>query len=83
MSKPSVGAGWQRAIVTLTGTVVGVVVIAALFWAQAVFIPVALAGFLTFLLSPMVDRFRRLGLPRTPSVIVVVLLAATVLGGVG
>ena len=83
MSKPSVGAGWQRAILTLTGTVVGVVVIGALYWAQAVFIPVALAGFLTFLLSPLVNRFRQLGLPRTPSVIVVVLLAAGALGGIG
>jgi predicted PurR-regulated permease PerM len=83
MSKPSIGAGWQRAILTLTGTVVGVVVIAALYWAQAVFIPVALAGFLTFLLSPLVNRFRQLGLPRTPSVIVVVLLAAGALGAIG
>jgi predicted PurR-regulated permease PerM len=83
VSKPSAGAGWQRAILTLTGTVVGVVVIGTLFWAQAVFIPVALAGFLTFLLSPLVNRFRQSGLPRAPSVIVVVLLAATALGGVG
>ena len=83
VSKASVGAGWQRAIVTLTGTVVGVVVVGTLYWAQAVFIPVALAGFLTFLLSPLVNRLRQRGLPRTPSVIVVVLLAATVLGGVG
>ena len=80
MSKASVGAGWQRAIVTLTGTVVGVVVIGTLYWAQAVFIPVALAGFLTFLLSPLVNRLRQLGLPRTPSVIVAVLLAAAVAG---
>ena len=54
VTKTSVGAGWQRAIMTLTGTVVGVVVIGTLYWAQSVFIPVALAGFLTFLLSPLV-----------------------------
>ena len=83
VSKSTVGAGWQRAILTLTGTVVGVVVIGTLYWAQSVFIPVALAGFLTFLLSPLVNRLRQHGLPRTPSVIVVVLLAATALGGVG
>ena len=83
VSKASVGAGWQRAILTLTGTVVGVVVVGTLYWAQAVFIPVALAGFLTFLLSPLVNRFRQLGLPRTPSVIVAVLFSAAVLGGVG
>ncbi len=83
MSKPTIGAGWQRAIVTLTGTVVGVVVIGTLYWAQSVFIPVALAGFLTFLLSPMVGRLRQLGMPRTPSVIVAVVFSAALLGGIG
>ena len=83
LTKISAGAGWQRAVITLTGTVVGVVVIATLYWAQSVFIPVALAGFLTFLLSPFVTWFRQRGLPRTPAVILVVLCAATALGGVG
>ena len=83
VTKTSTGAGWQRAIVTLTGTVVGVVVIVTLYWAQSVFIPVALAAFLTFLLSPLVTWFRQRGLPRTPAVILVVLCAATALGGVG
>ena len=82
MSKPTIGVGWQRAIVTLTGTVVGMVVIGTLYWAQSVFIPVALAGFLTFLLSPLVSRLRQLGMPRTPSVIVTVLFTAMVLGGI-
>ena len=83
VTKTSAGAGWQRAVITLTGTVVGVVVIATLYWAQSVFIPVALAAFLTFLLSPFVTWFRQRGLPRTPAVILVVLCAATALGGVG
>ena len=74
VTKTSAGAGWQRAVITLTGTVVGVVVIATLYWAQSVFIPVALAGFLTFLLSPFVTWFRQRGLPRTPAVILVVLV---------
>ena len=83
VTKTSTGAGWQRAVITLTGTVVGVVVVVTLYWAQSVFIPVALAAFLTFLLSPFVTWFRQRGLPRTPAVIMVVLFAATVLGGVG
>jgi predicted PurR-regulated permease PerM len=83
VTKTSVGAGWQRAVITLTGTVITVVVIATLYWAQSVFIPVVLAGFLTFLLSPFVGWFRQRGLGRTPAVILVVLLAATALGGVG
>ncbi len=83
VTKTSVGVGWQRAVITLTGTVICVVVISTLYWAQSVFIPVALAGFLTFLLSPFVGWFRQRGLGRTPAVILVVLLAATALGGVG
>ena len=54
MTKASVGASWQRSIIVLTFTVVSVVAIAILYWAQSIFIPVALAAFLTFLLSPVV-----------------------------
>jgi predicted PurR-regulated permease PerM len=75
-----VGPDWQRAIVVLTETVVGVVVIVTLYWAQSVFIPVALAIFLTFVLSPLVGWFRQRGLRRTPAVILVVLFAALLLG---
>jgi hypothetical protein len=42
--------GWQLALVILAGTVVGVVVVTCLYWARTVFIPVALAVFLIFLL---------------------------------
>ena len=37
---------WQRALIVLASTVVGVVVVSCLYWAQKVFIPVALAVFL-------------------------------------
>jgi predicted PurR-regulated permease PerM len=73
---------WQRAQVVLTGTVVGVVVVSCLYWAQTVLVPVALAVFLSFLLTPLVSFLQRRGLGRMTSVIVVVLLAALVLGGV-
>ena len=69
-------------LLILTGTVVGVVVVSCLYWAQTVFIPVALAVFLTFLLAPLVTALQRRGLRRLPSVILVVMLAAAVLGGV-
>jgi predicted PurR-regulated permease PerM len=83
VTRTSIGAGWQRAVITLTGTVVSVVVVATLYWAQSVFIPVALAAFLTFLLTPFVAWFRQRGLGGTPAVIVVVFSAAVVLGGIG
>jgi len=67
-------------VVILAGTVVGLVIIACLYWARTIFIPVALAAFLTFLLSPLVSALQRRGLGRAPSVLLVVLLAGLVLG---
>jgi len=52
-----------------------VLVIACLSWARVVLIPVALALLLTFLLNPVVSALQRLGLGRTPPVILVVVLA--------
>ena len=58
-------------------------VVAGLYWLQAVLIPLALAVLLTFLLSPVVSTLQRRGLGRVPSVLVTVLLALSILGGVG
>ena len=58
-------------------------VVAALYWLQAVLIPMALAVLLTFLLSPVVDRLQRWRLGRVPAVLVTVVLALTILGGMG
>jgi predicted PurR-regulated permease PerM len=81
VAKTSAVPGWQLAVIILTGTVVGVVLVTCLYWARAVFIPVALAIFLTFLLAPLITILQRRGLRRLPSVLLVVMLAAAVLGG--
>ena len=60
-----------------------VLVIACLYWGRVVLIPVALAILLTFLLNPVVSMLQRLGLGRTPPVILTVVLAFVVLGGIG
>ena len=62
-----------RASLCLTVTVVSVVAIAVLYWAQSIFIPVALGAFLTFLLSPLVSALRQRGVGRTPAVLMTVL----------
>ncbi len=62
-----------------------VVVVAALYFARAVFIPLALAVLLAFLLAPLVVRVRHWGLGRVPSTMVVVLfsfLMIAIIGGV-
>ena len=59
------------------------VIVALLYWASPVLIPVALSILLTFLLSPIVEGLQKLRLPRIPAVIVVVLLAVTLLASFG
>lgn len=79
----SIAPAWQRALIILTGTIVAVVVVTCLYWAQSVFVPVALAIFLAFLLAPLVTGLQRRGLGRITSVLVVVLFAGAILGGIG
>jgi predicted PurR-regulated permease PerM len=58
-------------------------VIGALYVAKAIFIPLAMAILLTFVLAPGVRLLRGLGLPRVPSSLVVVVLAFTIIIGIG
>jgi predicted PurR-regulated permease PerM len=54
---------------------IAVVIVAALYLGREVFIPLVLAVLLSFLLTPVVSIFRRIGLGRVPSVIAAVLIA--------
>jgi len=58
-------------------------VIAVLYFARAILIPVALALTLNFLLAPAVLYLHRYRLRRVPAVIIVVVFAASIVGGVG
>ena len=71
------------ALNSLIAIAIFVLIIASLYWAQAVLIPVALAVLLTFLLSPVAGALERIALGRLPSVILVVVLAFSLLGGIG
>jgi len=57
--------------------------IAALYFAKAVFLPLALAILLTFLLAPAVRLLQSWGLPKLPAVVLVVAFAFTVILGIG
>jgi predicted PurR-regulated permease PerM len=52
-----------------------VVVIGALYFGRDVFVPLALAGLLSFALAPLIAILRRWGVPRTSAVLTVVLVA--------
>ncbi len=69
-----------RGLLTLA---VGVVLVAALYFGREVFVPLVLAVLLSFVLGPVVNLLRKARLGRVPSVIVAVLLALGVLGGIG
>jgi len=58
-------------------------VVACLYWGQAILIPIALAILIAFLLGPIVGALRPVSLPQTPAVLVVVILAVSVAGGLG
>lgn len=60
-----------------------VLIIASLYWAQAILIPIALSIMLTFLLSPVAGALERMGLGRLPSVILIAVLTFSLLGGIG
>src|SRR5271155_6172851 len=60
-----------------------VVSIAALYFAKEVLIPLALAVLFTFLLTPLVTGLERLKLGRIPSVILVLVVSFSLIGGVG
>ena len=60
-----------------------VLVLACIYWAQAVLIPLALAVLITFLLTPPVAALQRRGVPRVVAVVGVVLLALAVVAGIG
>ena len=59
----------------LLGLAVAVVVVAALFFAREVLIPITLSILLSFVLAPLVRLLRRIRLPRVVAVILSVVLA--------
>lgn len=74
---------WLRMLVQFASFMAFVLLIACLYWAQTILIPVALALLLTFLLQPVVVFLQRFGLRRTLAVILVVILAALIVAGIG
>jgi predicted PurR-regulated permease PerM len=74
---PAVDRALPRGWLVLAGFVL---VAAVLHWAQAVFVPLALATLLAFLLNPLVTRVER-WVGRTAAVLVVTVLAGAALGG--
>jgi predicted PurR-regulated permease PerM len=72
--------GQNPSLIHILGTLI--LIIACLYWAKVVLIPIALAVLLTFLLNPVVSALHSRGLPRVPAVLVVVVLVFSGVGGI-
>jgi predicted PurR-regulated permease PerM len=64
-------------------TVIGFLIVVVLYFGQVVLVPLALAVILSFVLAPPVRVLRRAGLPNTPAVLIVVVIAFSIIFGVG
>lgn len=71
------------ATVLLTRLGAFILIVAALYLASDVLIPLALAVLLSFILAPLVSRLERWGLGRIPSVIAVTAMAFILLAAIG
>ena len=71
---------WPPALITAARLASFAVICGLLFWGQVVLIPIVLAALVTFLISPLVTRLDRWGLPRILAVIVV---TGSVTGAIG
>ncbi|MEX2494541.1 MAG: AI-2E family transporter [Woeseia sp.] len=74
---------WPAALLTAARLASFAIVCGLLFWGQVVLIPIALAALVTFLMSPLVTRLDRLGLPRVVAVIIVASGATGLVGALG
>jgi predicted PurR-regulated permease PerM len=79
----SVPAASSPELRTLVGIAVGAIVVATLYIAQDVLIPITLAVILSFVLSPLVNVLGRIGLWRAPAVALSVLVALGAIGMLG
>jgi len=64
-------------------TVIGFIIVVALYFGRAVLVPLALAVILSFVLAPPVRALRRVGVANAPAVFLVVALAFSVIFAIG
>ncbi len=73
----------RKQVVRAAGLITAALVVAALYFASEVLIPVTLALLLTFILAPLVQVLHRIYVPRVPATVLSVLLALGIIVGIG
>lgn len=81
MPRLNTAPSWQNALIVVSYTVTAAILITVLYVARVLFIPLVLSILLTFLLAPVVSLLQRFKLGRKPSVVLVILMVALLLGG--
>lgn len=61
----------------------GILAVAVLYFAREVFVPLALAGLIAFVLAPAAERLERWGIRRTPAALVVIFLSLATVAVLG
>ncbi len=72
----------SRLVSRAAGLLIAGLIIAALYFASEVLIPITLAALLTFILAPFVNLLERIHVPRVPASVAAVLLAIGVIIGI-
>ena len=67
----------------VNGLLTGVTIVASLYFAREILIPFALAVLISFVLAPLAVLLRRTGLPRSASVLIVVITSFGLILGIG
>src|SRR5215217_413444 len=67
----------------LTPVLLAAIAVGALYFAREILVPIALAVLLSFVLAPLVQLLRRLYVPRTLAVLIVVCVAFAAILGLG
>lgn len=80
---PSAGRDWPLAATAAARLVTVAAVCAALYFARVLLVPLVLAALIAFLLTPLVARLDRRGVPRVAGVLLVMSLVGAGLGGLG
>ena len=78
----AVAAAETPGLTGLLSLAVAVVVIAALYFAREVLLPITVAVILSFMLAPLVSRFQRWRIPHVAAVLLAVLIAIGIVGGI-
>jgi predicted PurR-regulated permease PerM len=79
----SVAAAETPGLSSLLSLAVAVVVVAALYFAREVLIPITVAVILSFMLAPLVSRLQRVHVPHAAAVVLAVLVAFGIIGAIG